>query len=164
MAPGGLFVDAVTGYLTISPQQPQYQTQQPMPTGGMQVGGGNRNAAGKPLDSNSKRDTCCYACWCPWIVHGKNKQRLSHLADTGFPDPDGGACCSGSCWGHCLLTSLIGGGWILQCLNRGDTRGRYGIQGGGCGDCCTSFCCHSCDLVQVSREIMLEEKSSGERY
>ncbi|KAJ7933158.1 PLAC8-domain-containing protein [Mycena leptocephala] len=148
----GLFVDTVTGYLTISPQHPQYQTQQPMPTGGMQVGGGNRNAAGKPLDSNSKREwsyglcgcidecgTCCYACWCPCIVHGKNKQRLSHLADTGFPDPDGGACCSGSCWGHCLLTSLI-------------------------GDCCTSFCCHPCDLVQVSREIMLEEKSFGERY
>ncbi|KAJ7173616.1 PLAC8 family-domain-containing protein [Mycena filopes] len=158
-------------------QQQQYQSQQPMPTMGMQVGGGNRNAAGKPLNSNGKREwsnglcgcfeacgTCCHACWCPCIVHGKNKQRLNHLQGQGSPDPDGGSCCSGACWGHCLLTSFLGAGFVLQCMNRGDVRGRYGIEGGCCGDCCGSFCCGPCDLVQVSREIELEEKSFGQRY
>jgi hypothetical protein len=35
-----------------------------MPTMGMQVGGGNRNAAGKPLDSNGKREWSHGLCGC----------------------------------------------------------------------------------------------------
>ncbi|KAJ7065305.1 PLAC8-domain-containing protein [Mycena amicta] len=154
-------------------QQP-YIAQQPMPTMGMKQGG-NRNALGKPLNSSGKREwshglcdcfgacgTCCYSCWCPCIVHGQNKQRIQHLEDQGSPNPDVG-CCSGSCWAHCCLTSFFGVGFILQCINRGEVRGRYGISGGGCGDCMASCCCGPCDLVQVSREIELEEKSFG-RY
>ncbi|KAJ7800970.1 PLAC8-domain-containing protein [Mycena olivaceomarginata] len=157
-------------------QQQQYQSQQLMPTMGMQVNGGNRNAAGKPLNSNGKRDwshglcgcfescgTFCFACFCPCIVHGKNKQRLSYLTEHGQPDHDGGSYCSGSCFAHCLLSSC-GLSGFLQCSNRGDTRSRYGIDGGGCGDCCAAFCCAPCDLTQVSREIELEEKSFGQRY
>ncbi|KAJ7087861.1 PLAC8 family-domain-containing protein [Mycena epipterygia] len=108
--------------------------------------------------------TFCCACWCPCVVHGKNKQRVSHLNDRNSPDPDGGSCCSGSCWAHCCLTSFLGAGFILQCINRGEVRGRYGVEGGGCGDCCASFCCGPCDLTQVSREIELEEKSFNQRY
>jgi len=45
-------------------QQQHYQSQQPMPTMGMKVGGGNRNAAGKPLDSNGKREWSHGLCGC----------------------------------------------------------------------------------------------------
>ncbi|KAF7326508.1 HD domain-containing protein [Mycena sanguinolenta] len=158
-------------------QQP-YQSQQPMPTMGMQIGGGgNRNALGKPLNSDGKREwshgfcgcfdecgTFCYACWCPCIVHGKNKQRIDHLNANGTPDPDGGSCCSGACWAFCGLQILAGAGCILECMNRGEVRRRYGIDGGSCGDCMAAWCCPSCDLTQVSREIELEEKSFGQRY
>ncbi|KAJ7282032.1 PLAC8 family-domain-containing protein [Mycena rebaudengoi] len=136
--------------------------------------GGNRNALNKPLDSHGKREwshglcdccgacgTFCYSWWCPCIVHGKNKQRLRHLVDRGTPDPDGGSCCSGSCWAHCCLNSFTGLGFILQMINRGDVRSRYSIEGGGCGDCCKSCCCGPCDLTQTSREIELEEQSFG---
>ncbi|KAJ6615177.1 hypothetical protein B0H10DRAFT_2220671 [Mycena sp. CBHHK59/15] len=137
-----------------------YKAQQPMPTQGMQVAaGGNRNAMNKPYDSDGKREwsnglcgcfeacgTFCYAWWCPCIVHGKNKQRLRHLAEQGSPHPEGGSCCNGSCWGHCCLTSFTGLGFILQAINRGETRSR------------------PCDLTQVSREIELEEQSFGQRY
>ncbi|CAK5273764.1 unnamed protein product [Mycena citricolor] len=108
-------------------QKQPFLVQQPGPTLGMQMGGGgNRNAAGKPLNSSGEREwsnglcgcfeecgTCCYALWCPCVVHGKNKQRLDHLNNKGFPHPDGGDCCSGSCWGHCCLSGL-GFGWLLQ--------------------------------------------------
>ncbi|CAK5272335.1 unnamed protein product [Mycena citricolor] len=159
--------------------QGPYMSQQPMPTMGMQVGaGGNRNAANKPLNSSGKREwseglcgcfgacgTFCGACFCPCIYYGKNRQRLAHLTNKGTPHPDGGSCCSGMCWAHCCLTSFGGWGFILQCLNRGDTRERYGIEGGGCGDCCASFWCASCDITQVSREIELEEQSlMGNKY
>ncbi|KAJ6581100.1 PLAC8 family-domain-containing protein [Mycena capillaripes] len=143
----------------------------------MSVSGGNRNAAGKPVDSNGKREwsdglfgcsedcgTFILACICPCVVHGKNKQRLSHLNEKNSPDPDGGSFCSGACFGHCVLTSCLGAGFILQCMNRGNVRERYSIEGGGCGDCLASLCCTPCDLTQVSREIELEEKSFGQRY
>ncbi|KAF7289431.1 HD domain-containing protein [Mycena chlorophos] len=155
-------------------QQP-YINQQPMATMGMKAGG-NRNALGKPMNSDGKREwshglcdcfsacgTCCYACWCPCIVHGKNKQRVAHLEDKGSPEPDGGSCCSGACWAHCCLQTFFGLGCILQCMNRGEIRGRYAIEGGCCGDCLASLCCSACDLTQVSREIQLEEQSFG-RY
>ncbi|KAJ6454354.1 PLAC8 family-domain-containing protein [Mycena sanguinolenta] len=143
----------------------------------MQIGGGNRNAAGKPLNSDGKREwshgfcgcfeecgTFCYSCWCPCIVHGKNKQRIDHLNANGTPDPDGGSCCSGACWAFCCLHLLAGAGCILECMNRGEVRRRYGIDGGSCGDCLSAWCCPACDLTQVSREIELEEKSFGQRY
>ncbi|KAJ7102896.1 PLAC8 family-domain-containing protein [Mycena epipterygia] len=152
-------------------------SEQPTPTMSMQIGGGNRNAAGKPLNSHGEREwshglcgcfeacgTYCYACWCPCVVYGKNKQRVSHLNNRSSPDPDGGSCCSGSCWAHLFLNSFFGAGFILQCINRGEVRGRYGVEGGGCGDCCASFWCGPCDLTQVSREIELEEKSFNQRY
>ncbi|KAJ6506085.1 PLAC8-domain-containing protein [Mycena vulgaris] len=145
-----------------------------MATMGMQVGG-NLNVKGKPVDGSGEREwsnglfgcfeacgTCCYAWFCPCIVHGQNKQRLRHLAEHGSPDPDGGSCNSGACWAHCLLMSL-GVGCILQCLNRGEVRGRYKIAGGGVGDCCASYCCGPCDLTQVAREIELEEQSYGKQ-
>ncbi|KAJ7465691.1 PLAC8 family-domain-containing protein [Mycena latifolia] len=135
---------------------------------------GNLNAAGRPVNSDGKREwshglfgcfdacgTCCCAWICPCVVHGQNKTRLRHLQDHGSPDPDPG-CNSGACWAHCILMSL-GVGCFLQCLNRGEVRGRYSIEGGSMGDFCASWCCHSCDLTQVSREIELEEQSYGKR-
>ncbi|KAJ7282036.1 PLAC8 family-domain-containing protein [Mycena rebaudengoi] len=154
-----------------------HTSQQPGPTMGMHPGGGNRNALSKPLDSHGKREwshglcdccgacgTFCYSWWCPCIVHGKNKQRLRHLIDRGSPEPDGGSCCSGTCWGYCCLTSFTGLGFILQMMNRGDVRSRYSIEGGGCGDCLASCCCGPCELTQTSREIELEEQSFGKQY
>ncbi|KAJ7282034.1 PLAC8-domain-containing protein [Mycena rebaudengoi] len=151
------------------------QKEQPMPTMGMQVGagGGNRNAANKPVDSDGTREwsndlfdcfaefgTFCLALWLPCVVHGKNKQRLNHLKTHGSPDPDGGNCTNGACVAHCCLTSCTGfGGSILQAFARNDVRSRYSVAGGGCGDCCASCFCGPCDLVQVSREIELEESS-----
>lgn len=42
---------------------------------------------------------------------------------------------------------------------RGNLRNRYRIEGGGCGDCCTAWCCAPCELTQESRELELEERS-----
>ncbi|KAJ7282035.1 PLAC8-domain-containing protein [Mycena rebaudengoi] len=155
-----------------------YQNLQPLPTMGMQVGsGGNRNAANKPINSNGKRDwsnglfdcfssfgTCCFACWCPCVVYGQNKQRMNHLRDYGSPDPDAGSFGNGACMAHCCLTFCTGfGGAILQAIHRGEVRSRYSVDGSGIVDCLASFCCSACDLTQVSGEIELEEKSIGQQ-
>jgi Cys-rich protein (TIGR01571 family) len=46
-----------------------------------------------------------------------------------------------------------------QIGSRGDTRDRYGIRGGTCGDCLSAWCCRPCALTQERREIELEEHS-----
>ncbi|KAJ6506062.1 PLAC8 family-domain-containing protein [Mycena vulgaris] len=147
-----------------------------MATMGMQAAGGNLNAKGMPFDGNGKREwshglfgcfesagTCCFALFCPCVVYGQNTQRLRHLAEQGSPDPDGGSFSSGACWGHCLLNTFLGAGCVLQCMNRGEARTRYSVDGGGAGDFCASVCCGPCDLTQVAREIELEEHSYGKR-
>ncbi|KAF9456953.1 PLAC8 family-domain-containing protein [Collybia nuda] len=134
--------------------------------------GGNRNAKNMPVDaegrewSNGLCDCCgdagtCVLAWCcPCVVYAQNKQRLEHLNSKGTPDPErGGGFCSGDCWVHGLITGCCGLGWILQLGPRGNSRSRYNIKGGGCGDCCSIFWCNPCALTQESREIELEEQS-----
>jgi Cys-rich protein (TIGR01571 family) len=61
-------------------------------------------------------------------------------------------------WNQCLAwyaLSCIGGACILQFLNRGSTREKYGIRGGSCGDFCTSWCCICCALVQEEKESIV---------
>ncbi|EJD54786.1 PLAC8-domain-containing protein [Auricularia subglabra TFB-10046 SS5] len=161
-------------------QQPQYG-QQPMHAGGnvqmqptiaMHPNGGNRNAKNLPLNSSGEREwsnglcscfgdcgTCCVA-WCfPCIVYGQNKTRREHLEQQGFPHPTGGESCGSDCLLHGAITACFGFGWIFQIGERGATRRRYNIEGGGCGDCCSTFWCNPCALTQESREIQQEEES-----
>ena len=51
--------------------------------------------------------------FCPCIVYGKNKQRLSNLKTHGTPLSGGGSACGGDCCIYCGL-DLFGVGWILQ--------------------------------------------------
>jgi Cys-rich protein (TIGR01571 family) len=50
--------------------------------------------------------------------------------------------------------SCIGGQCILQCLNRGSTREKYGIEGSTFGDCCASCWCGCCTLIQEEKEAV----------
>ncbi|KAI0053145.1 PLAC8-domain-containing protein [Auriscalpium vulgare] len=142
---------------------------------GMQLlPGGNRNALNKKFNSKGERDwshglcscfedcgTCCLACWCPCVVYGKNKQRIDYLERRGTPRPDGGATFSADCTMHALAGCLGGWGWVLQIGSRGEVRTRYNIRGTVFEDCCISFWCNGCDLVQEHREIQAEEQSFG---
>lgn len=39
-------------------------------------------------------------------------------------------------------------------MQRGDIRSRYNLGGGGCGDCCATFCCTCCVVIQNEKEVM----------
>ena len=53
-------------------------------------------------------------------------------------------------------------------INRGEARRQFGIQGGGCGDCMTSCCCHCCALIQEEKESLLRvegvDAKTGQQY
>ncbi|KAI5832964.1 PLAC8-domain-containing protein [Schizophyllum commune Tattone D] len=105
--------------------------------------------------------TLCLASFCPCIVYGRNKRRYHHLRRHGTPDLEANASCGGrGCWVHCLLTSFIGCGWILQIPLRRRIRRRYTVCGSLLEDCCASFWCNPCALTQESLELELEEMSA----
>lgn len=47
--------------------------------------------------------------------------------------------------------------WIIQMMQRGEIRKRYGLSGNGCTDCLMACCCGPCDLVQQDKEIEARE-------
>ncbi|KAI4522511.1 PLAC8-domain-containing protein [Schizophyllum commune Loenen D] len=107
------------------------------------------------------RKTLCLACFCPCIVYGHNQRRYHHLRRHGLPDSEFITSCGGrGCWIHCLLTSFVGCGWILQIPLRRRVRRRYLIRGNILSDCCTSFWCNPCALTQEALELGLEERGS----
>ncbi|ODA80536.1 hypothetical protein RJ55_03495 [Drechmeria coniospora] len=59
--------------------------------------------------------------------------------------------------GECLVFGAIhcftGCGWIYNLLQRSEIREKYGIQGSGLGDCCTSYWCLCCALIQQDNEV-----------
>lgn len=56
-------------------------------------------------------------------------------------------------------TLAFQGGPRLTCYNsyammkRGEIRERYGIKGSGMGDCCASYWCGCCALIQQDKEV-----------
>lgn len=44
-------------------------------------------------------------------------------------------------------------GWIYVMIKRKEIRERFGIRGGGCGDCCTTYWCPCCSLIQQDAEV-----------
>lgn len=50
-----------------------------------------------------------------------------------------------------VITACLGFGWVLQIGERSSIRRRYNIDGGGCGDCCISFCCNVSCLLDCAR-------------
>jgi len=61
---------------------------------------------------------------------------------------------------RCINTGMVSNPpAFAQIGSRGDVRDRYGIRGGGCGDCLGTWCCGPCALTQERREIELEEHS-----
>ncbi|BBM98074.1 hypothetical protein MPTK1_1g10640 [Marchantia polymorpha subsp. ruderalis] len=88
-------------------------------------------------------DTCCWGCWCPCVLVGKNVEVLDEGATS--------CCTAGTLF--CLLQYCVGVGCIYTCIYRGRLRQKYGLPPGPCGDCLTDCCCQACSICQVTREL-----------
>jgi len=103
--------------------------------------------------------TCLLSWFCPCMTYAQVKSRLTSLNTEGRPHPTGGEMINSDCMVHGCLTGCLGAGWVLQIGQRGETRQRYRINGGGVGDCLSAACCAPCELTQQSQEIALEEQA-----
>jgi hypothetical protein len=56
----------------------------------------------------------CCACWCPCLLHARNRRRLDHLNTQGLPDPHRDQFVVKDSWVYALIEVACDAGWILQ--------------------------------------------------
>ncbi|EEU48783.1 hypothetical protein Neosp_011420 [[Neocosmospora] mangrovei] len=92
-------------------------------------------------------DSCLLGTFCPCILLGKTADRMRdptmQTADT----------CNSDALIFCAINCVTGCGWIYSMMKRGEIRERFGIQGSGMGDCCVSYWCLCCALIQQDNEV-----------
>ncbi|KAG5919246.1 hypothetical protein E4U42_006571 [Claviceps africana] len=96
-------------------------------------------------DAGASLMGCCLPC----VLHGRTMDRMED------PSLESHKAFNGECAIWCGIQCLTGFAWVFTMIRRGDIRQRYGIEGSACSDCCTSFCCLCCALVQQDREVAL---------
>lgn len=149
-------------------QQPQYaqQQQQYQPQPQMSMTFDPKNAKNLARGPDGKRKwnhglcdccgdcgTCCCATFCGCCTYGKSQSKLKGL-ESGASGGD--SSCNCDC---CLFTlmTFIGCQCIFVMNERDALQRRYGINGGGCGNCMTASCCMCCAQVQHVRELQDEQ-------
>ncbi|EGG00943.1 uncharacterized protein MELLADRAFT_92917 [Melampsora larici-populina 98AG31] len=83
--------------------------------------------------------TCCLSFWCPCMVYGRNHSRLNHMKMHNQPHPTGGDPCGPMSWLFTAVNCTFGVGWILQFLQRSETRDRYLIEGNTFGEIISQY-------------------------
>jgi Cys-rich protein (TIGR01571 family) len=73
------------------------------------------------------------------------------MKNPGNPNPE---MCNGDCMIMCGIMYLTGCGWIYAMIKRGEIRERFGIKGDGMNDCCASYWCPCCVLIQQEKEVI----------
>ncbi|KAJ5338011.1 hypothetical protein N7541_010002, partial [Penicillium brevicompactum] len=93
------------------------------------------------------------SCFLPCLAYGKTQSRVNDPSLQNF------SYVNGSCaiW---TFLSLGASQWIMQTITRGEMRQQHGIEGSCCGDCCVSFWCGCCALVQEEKEMELRTRPS----
>ncbi|KAH6972668.1 PLAC8 family-domain-containing protein [Ilyonectria destructans] len=82
-----------------------------------------------------------------FIVLGRTSYRMRNL---NMQTPD---TFNRDCMIYCGLQCLTGCGWIYAMMKRGEIREQFGIQGSGTDDCCVSYWCSCCALIQQEKEV-----------
>ncbi|KAI3337741.1 PLAC8 family-domain-containing protein [Ustulina deusta] len=96
----------------------------------------------------------CLLAWClPCILLGQTSERIRD------PSMQSADMLNSDCLLHAGISCLTGCGWIYAMVKRTEIRERYGIQGSGCNDCCVSFWCSCCALIQQDNEVKIRQRA-----
>ncbi|KAI1650423.1 PLAC8-domain-containing protein [Daldinia loculata] len=97
----------------------------------------------------------CLLAWClPCLLLGQTSERIR---DPSMQTAD---MMNSDCMIHGLITCFTGCGWIYGMLKRTEIRERYNIKGSGCDDCCVSFWCSCCALIQQDNEVKIRQQNA----
>ncbi|TEA14062.1 Protein PLANT CADMIUM RESISTANCE 3 [Colletotrichum sidae] len=134
---------------TEQPQQQYAGQQQQQPIQQEYTQGGN--VANQEWQSNlcncSPIDSCLLA-WClPCLLLGKTSERMRD------PTMQTYEAINTDCLLYCGISFFTGCGCIYAMMKRGEIRERFNIKGSGMSDCCVSYWCPCCALIQQDNEV-----------
>ncbi|KXH38763.1 PLAC8 family protein [Colletotrichum nymphaeae SA-01] len=92
-------------------------------------------------------DTCIVGTCLPCLLLGKTSERMRD------PTMQTYEAINTDCLLMCGITWFTGCGWIYAMMKRGEIRERFGIKGSGGSDCCVSYWCGCCALIQQDKEV-----------
>ncbi|KAL7627918.1 hypothetical protein AAE478_002113 [Parahypoxylon ruwenzoriense] len=99
--------------------------------------------------------TSCLLAWClPCILLGQTSERIR---DPSMQTAD---MMNSDCMIHAAITCFTGCGWIYSMLKRSEIRERYNIEGSGFNDCCVSYWCPCCALIQQDNEVKTRQRNA----
>ncbi|KAI1386779.1 PLAC8-domain-containing protein [Hypoxylon trugodes] len=99
--------------------------------------------------------TSCLLAWClPCLLLGQTSERIR---DPSMQTAD---MMNSDCMIHGLINCFTGCGWIYGMMKRSEIRERYKIEGSGCNDCCVSFWCSCCALIQQDNEVKIRQRNA----
>ncbi|KAM4058484.1 PLAC8 family protein [Hirsutella rhossiliensis] len=99
--------------------------------------------------------TCLLSTCLPCILIGRTSGRMRDPSMETYED------LNSECMIFSAIHCLTGFGWVYAMMKRGEIRDEYGIEGSDCSDCCASYCCLCCVLIQSDKEVKL--RTAGQR-
>ncbi|KAM0287040.1 hypothetical protein ACHAQH_000725 [Verticillium albo-atrum] len=91
--------------------------------------------------------SCLLGTFLPCMLLGKTSERMRDATLRTYE------AFNTDCLLMCGITYFTGCGWIYAMIKRGEIRERFNIKGSGCGDCCTTYWCPCCALIQQDKEV-----------
>ncbi|OTA56520.1 PLAC8-domain-containing protein [Hypoxylon sp. EC38] len=99
--------------------------------------------------------TSCLLGFClPCILLGQTSERIRD------PTMQTADMMNSDCMIYTLISCFTGCGWIYALMKRDEIRKRYQIQGSSTSDCCVSYWCPCCALIQQDNEVLIRQRNA----
>ncbi|KAF4153346.1 hypothetical protein CNMCM6936_000596 [Aspergillus lentulus] len=96
--------------------------------------------------------TLCFTSWClPCFTFGKTQARVQDPTLQNYSSINS----------ECAIFTVLALGycqWIIQTIRRSEMRQKHGVAGSCPGDCCVTFWCGCCALIQEEKEMELRTR------
>ncbi|KJZ72146.1 hypothetical protein HIM_08411 [Hirsutella minnesotensis 3608] len=117
--------------------------------------GGSHDKWQSGLCECSPISSCCLSCFLPCVLHGRTHTRMRD------PSMQTHSAINGECVLFGAIHCFTGLGCLFNFIRRMEIRKQYEIRGTGVSDCCVSFWCHCCALIQQDNEVKLRTAGGG---
>ncbi|KAL9949854.1 hypothetical protein D7B24_006167 [Verticillium nonalfalfae] len=91
--------------------------------------------------------SCLLGTFLPCMLLGKTSERMRDPTMRNYQP------INVDCMLMCGITYFTCCGWIYAMIKRGEIRERFHIEGSGLRDCCTTYWCPCCALIQQDKEV-----------
>ncbi|KAI0172223.1 PLAC8-domain-containing protein [Hypoxylon sp. FL1284] len=99
--------------------------------------------------------TSCMLAWClPCLLVGQTSERIRD------PSMQSADMMNSDCMIYTAIACCTGCAWIYGMMKRSEIRERYQIEGSGCNDCCVSYWCPCCALIQQDNEVKIRQQNA----